>query len=579
MEYTSFPLTGTPFDKYLRKLFLNKNRKLIVTRRSKYSTGQHYSAVDQYPLPNHKEVYQEVEALLDKFYEEYRQEELYYKGVNVPKVIRRSSHNFLTELFNSVAQVKAFHEQYKEVKIVADNKICTMLRHHNITCTPSPILSVWYFLFEIALKVRRKLKNISKEGLNQDIYFADSGKKLNILSIGVSVDRNKTFVNISNHLKGKFNTMFIHQETKGEVVLEEFKKRKIEFSHKKHEIIKDKIILSAGKIKHIGNPVFKYLQQKINQELTASIKDIIIFVDLLDNIHSKEKIDAVLTGLTFGWLYDLTIQWAKFNNVINIFAQDVFFNEDLYHNISADYVITGSKQFRLDLIEMGYSEENIKYTSQINDLLTQSPLKLSNINIIKSREYISKVLADRGVDLGQKKIIYIASDPGDYLNTPYQKYRSEKIIFEEASELKDYVVILKLHHSDIGEISRKALKDSSAENGLIIKDVDFYKGLAAADVFISKYSTSVIEAMIMGKFILLMNHEGGNFYQKAVVKKVAYFLNKKGDLKKMMGKKDELISDFDYKVKNYISNTYYSEDDTTSEPVVEIINQIMQNGW
>jgi len=579
MEYTSFPLTGTPFDKYLRKLFLNKNRKLIVTRRSKYSTGQHYSAVDQYPLPNHKEVYQEVEALLDKFYEEYRQEELYYKGVNVPKVIRRSSHNFLTELFNSVAQVKAFHEQYKEVKIVADNKICTMLRHHNITCTPSPILSVWYFLFEIALKVRRKLKNISKEGLNQDIYFADSGKKLNILSIGVSVDRNKTFVNISNHLKGKFNTMFIHQETKGEVVLEEFKKRKIEFSHKKHEIIKDKIILSAGKIKHIGNPVFKYLQQKINQELTASIKDIIIFVDLLDNIHSKEKIDAVLTGLTFGWLYDLTIQWAKFNNVINIFAQDVFFNEDLYHNISADYVITGSKQFRLDLIEMGYSEENIKYTSQINDLLTQSPLKLSNINIIKSREYISKVLADRGVDLGQKKIIYIASDPGDYVNTPYQKYRSEKIIFEEASELKDYVVILKLHHSDIGEISRKALKDSSAENGLIIKDVDFYKGLAAADVFISKYSTSVIEAMIMGKFILLMNHEGGNFYQKAVVKKVAYFLNKKGDLKKMMGKKDELISDFDYKVKNYISNTYYSEDDTTSEPVVEIINQIMQNGW
>jgi len=381
MEYTSFPLTGTPFDKYLRKLFLNKNRKLIVTRRSKYSTGQHYSAVDQYPLPNHKEVYQEVEALLDKFYEEYRQEELYYKGVNVPKVIRRSSHNFLTELFNSVAQVKAFHEQYKEVKIVADNKICTMLRHHNITCTPSPILSVWYFLFEIALKVRRKLKNISKEGLNQDIYFADSGKKLNILSIGVSVDRNKTFVNISNHLKGKFNTMFIHQETKGEVVLEEFKKRKIEFSHKKHEIIKDKIILSAGKIKHIGNPVFKYLQQKINQELTASIKDIIIFVDLLDNIHSKEKIDAVLTGLTFGWLYDLTIQWAKFNNVINIFAQDVFFNEDLYHNISADYVITGSKQFRLDLIEMGYSEENIKYTSQINDLLTQSPLKLSNIRL------------------------------------------------------------------------------------------------------------------------------------------------------------------------------------------------------
>lgn len=570
---SSYPIFGTRWDSKVLKKFFKKDTAVLRS-----SGGDVLSVSDVLPIPFYQDIYRKVSDTLDKFYKSYQQSSYFYKGVNIPEVVRRELHVFLTEHYNKIHQLGNYQTLKGNIPFIADRKVCAILNAADIDCRKSPVLTLYYGIID-TIRVLKKRFSETKEctnRLNSQLYSAGDKHQKAILSIGVSVDRNKTFVRLTDRLKGLFDTKYSHQESLGKPEFDRgCKENQIVVSTQSHKKVVTGILDMLENKGESQSTLFQVLGDLMKNKLEKDLYSILFFVDFLEEVHNRNQIRVLFTGLTFYWLYNTAIQWARVKGVTSILLQDVFFCEDLFHNANSDYVITGSKIYREHLLALGYSESHIFYTADINNLLTKTPLSLKSLNQEKAKHYISNFLNEHGVVLGKRKLIFIASDPGDYLNTKTQKYQSERQIFEEAAVLEDYFVLLKLHPSDNGIVSQKALKDSLASNAIILRDIDFYQGMAAANVFISKYSTSVLEALIMNKFVLLMNHEKANLFQHAVNSGVAHYLEKAGDLERLIGQQADRMRMLSQKVKHYIKNIYFDEDRVTT-PVEGIIENILE---
>lgn len=551
------------------------NGKPVVYR--EFARNTNFSEIETYPLPDYKELYKRVTTTLDDFLQHYTDASLHYKGVNLSAVARRALHIFLTEYYNKLHQLRTFSIEHADVTFKADKLVANLLSEHGIPCRTHKGLTYLYQGVDTLRKIKNRfVQKPAKNRLNQDLYIRENPGKPRVLSIGLSVDRNKTFVHLTNYLRDQFECLYMHQESNEDPAFENNVIRtRLHISTDEHQRICQKVLESLKKVSIPQNSLYQELHPHLIQSLADLLPSTLFLIDVLETLHQERKLDLIIMGMTFYWIYNIAVQWAKANQVVSIFLQDVFLPEDVYHFIDSDKTVTGSHIFQEHLIHMGYPEKNLYFTSQVNQLLTHSPLALKEWDIEHARHYLRRELGKRGVSIESQKIILVATDPGNYSNTRAQKYYSERLLLEEAGKMDGFYVILKLHPGDDGYISRKALHDAKNSRAIVLKDIDFYQCLAACDVFVSKYSTSVLEAIMMSKFVLLMNHEGGDFYQQAVQYGLAHYLEKTGDLQCLYQQRDRLMADMDSKRHQYLEAVYYKEQ--PSDPSVsEILNHILE---
>ena len=99
-------------------------------------------------------------------------------------------------------------------------------------------------------------------------------------------------------------------------------------------------------------------------------------------------------------------------------------------------------------------------------------------------------------------------------------------------------------------------KYANNQNITISSDIDIYKCLALSDIVISKYSTVVLEAIMLKKFVILTNFENASFYKYAVKYNVAHYACEANDVKKLIINKDNLMKNYDQKLNTYLTEVY-----------------------
>ena len=523
---------------------------------AKINSDSVISIIDGLPLPEHQELYFQVENILSDFFPIFG-DEFIYKGVNLPRVVERQLHIYLTEFFNRMAQLKKFIKNNPTVSVLTDSDLAHLLRGYGIPADISLYYSCCCALAKKVLLVKERISKMTlREDLGTDIYILGQSDSPTLLYMGADSRRNRTCVNLPNYLSKKFRIIYSEHESYNKPDFDDCLNEKVKVdAHKcvrlaEYEFKRMKAY--CDRKKKTTSMLHRFLLDAVMRSAYFLLPSVIYLIDFIEEINNRTNIHAVLTGLTYSWLYNCNVQWARAHKVPSIFLQDAFYWEDIIIHVDADYAISGSTALNNLLKNWGYPAKNIFFTSQMNDFMNLSIISPKLISEEDGKAY----LYDRLNIDPEKRIVLIASDPGVYLNTPTHRFTDERTVLEEFAGIDDVYVIIKPHPSDNGTISIKALKESGISNAVVIKDIDFYQSLAGCDVFISSYSMTALEAVLAGKFVLLMNYQGTNFHANAVKYGIAHYLNSKGDIIKCLRNRDILMTDFSKKRKEYIASHY-----------------------
>jgi len=546
---------GTFLEKFFIKIFSNK---FYIFR--DYTGRNILTKSGNCSLPNYKETYLEVCKELDFFYELLNKKKLIYKNVNILEIAKRNLNQKLVEYKNNIHQLKEFQKNNKFIYKVEYN-LFDLLKSHNINCRLSITLTVLYFtldlLYLIYYRLRRLYEITLKNEIEQDEILYQKKNSEHGINIFASEER---YLKLLNHLDNSFNPFLIIPEESNAINFEWSK-----ISYKRSKYTERKIILKKYKklsssfkkyyLKDDSKNSFKLNINNLDEQITQNISKYLLAIDTYNDVYSDIKPLASIVGINVYWKYNILIQLAKFHKVKIIYFQDVLHFEDYFFE-GFGSIFTSSKTYKSDLIRFfNKKHDDIHVSYDFNNFLLKSPNDVKNyveqFSIEDRIEFNNKHEIDR-----KKKIALIAGDPGDTYNTKEHKFFSEYNSLLDLKDFSDYHTILKLHPQDKTSISRLAKKYANNKNVTISSDIDIYKCLALSDIVISKYSTVVLEAIMLKKFVILTNFEDASFYKNAVKYKVAHFAYETNDIKKLIKNKDNLMKNYDQKLNIYLSEVY-----------------------
>ena len=264
----------------------------------------------------------------------------------------------------------------------------------------------------------------------------------------------------------------------------------------------------------------------INPLIQSAIKttgrDIKKAIDAAIEIVDKHSPKMLVVGLTDYWLFNALVQVARQRNIPVIWLQDAYMIKGVDYCPEADYALVESQYAKEVLTDTGFPPEKVFITGQIRYDLMET----------ETRQPVTTDYCQELCRIAEEKtFLVLATDPGNLVNTPSQKLRSELEVMRDVAGLENFHLIVKLHPQDDGTISRKVLELSGAQNVTIVADCDIHRLMQGCALWISKYSTTVIEALIYGKYVLLMDYDRLGMYQDAVDYGVASYLRENGDLR------------------------------------------------
>jgi hypothetical protein len=267
----------------------------------------------------------------------------------------------------------------------------------------------------------------------------------------------------------------------------------------------------ASVLRMITPSVIPALGENVREAVDAAL-------ELLESHQPK----VVMVGLTHYWFYSAVVQAAHGLGIPVVYLQDAFMLKGEPHRPDADHALVESEYARELFVENGFPPE----ATQVIGPIRFDPLRVGN-----GARTTAPYCAELTGASQERKFVVFATDPGSLVNTTAQKYHSELTAMQDVAGLTDVHLIVKLHPADVGDITRRALRESGAENITIVESCDLHRVMSECSIWISMYSTTVIESLIHGVYVLLTNYEGLDLFKDAVDYGAATFLNREGDLR------------------------------------------------
>ena len=555
ISFIKFRGYGTFLEKFFIKIFSNK---FYILR--DYTGRNILTKSGNYGHPDYKETYLEVCKELDFFYEYLNKEKLIYKNVNILEIAKRNFNQKLVEYKNNIHQLKEFQKKNKFIYKV-EYKLIDLFKNHNVNCKLSIILTVLYFtldlLYFIYYRIRRIFEIILENEIKQEEILYQRKNSEHGINIFASEEK---YLKLLNHLDNSFNPFLIIPEEPNAINFEWSKVnyKRSKYAQKKTILKKYKKLSANFKkdfLKYDKKNLLKLNINNLDEQIIQNISKYLMAIDTYNDVYSEIKPNASIVGINVYWKYNILIQLAKFYRAKIIYFQDVPHFEDYFFE-GFGTIFTSSKTYKSDLIKFFNKKDNdIHVSYDFNNFLLKSPNDVKNyveqFSIEDKIAFKNKLRINR-----KKKIALIAGDPGDTYNSKEHKFFSEYNSLLDLKDFSDYHTILKLHPQDKTAISRLAKKYANNQNITISSDIDIYKCLALSDIVISKYSTVVLEAIMLKKFVILTNFENASFYKYAVKYNVAHYACEANDVKKLIINKDNLMKNYDQKLNTYLTEVY-----------------------
>ncbi len=522
---TTLPLFGGRTSILLPR-FLKKNNEVQIMRSSRKAIELSSLACEKIEK-DIVDIQKSARVISEKFIQAIDDKGIYYKGYNLARVMRRDLDIFLIEYLSKIEKIKKFKNKNRHLTFFSDKQIKQLLNASGIDCRGSISLTITNIFSNFFYTSILKIKSLFvRNPIDSTIYkSANKKKQKNILLVGIETHKNNYFTKLATLLDKQNRVLFLNQFSKTEP---RFKKTYIKSSlpvtHSKPLLFALNIEKKLQKIEYKEDPLITYLKKYLALLLFQNLSGIISFIDLLHHINSKYRIGSVVTGLPNDPFYNICIQFAKLEGAKSIFVQDIVLLEDYHDFVTSDYYITCSSISKNNMVKLGMDENKIFLNSEIGKIILNN--KLMTTSSRASRKYLRSLFLNESYNLRDKKIIFLASEPANLFSNESIRYENEKAFLCTVKKYDGFVTLIKTHPDDHHpEISKKAIIDSGNTNAILISDADFYYCLHGCDIFVSTYSTAVLEAMMIEKKVLILNYFGHTFYKKAVDLGLATFIN------------------------------------------------------
>jgi len=261
--------------------------------------------------------------------------------------------------------------------------------------------------------------------------------------------------------------------------------------------------------------------------------------------------------------YFITLQSAQMSPINELYTK-LFLSEFGDDSCKSDYFLCSGKYFE-QLKKFSNISKNVMVIGQPRyDILCQ----------LETRYSKKRIIEDLGLDPHKKIVLWTTQTHGlSYI----ENIKNIEAVYNAMSSLKgEAQLIIKLHPS---EDQDAVLYSKKRYNPLILsKNVDTYRLIFCCDVLITKYSTTALEAIMLGKPVIVLNLSGEPDRENYVRENVAlgvYTPETLINTIKKIFKDDDTVAQLKKCHKEYIEKYLYKNDGKSTERMLKLIESLL----
>jgi len=264
-------------------------------------------------------------------------------------------------------------------------------------------------------------------------------------------------------------------------------------------------------------------------------------LNVVQSIFQNEKIDFLINRQQVHIVDNYFTIMAKELKIPVI--GDVF--EEIYY---CDAAIIHADFLRVDLVKEVLGDREF--------------IVRGNNEFMKYRMHISPDIVNNYLalllNINDKKIIFYASDPG---KNERQRYELECFLMKYFARLSGTILVIKTHHGDDGGVTLLAYNSSNRPDNIkLIGDIarksnmpsnefsifskfDFHSALRSSDGFMTAYSSSALEAILLGVKVGILDTSNHGYLRPLVDKGGAFLISDEESLECFLGTTEYDISE------------------------------------
>ena len=271
--------------------------------------------------------------------------------------------------------------------------------------------------------------------------------------------------------------------------------------------------------------------------------DLSISLDIVNAIFSK-RVDAVISKNQTNPLEMHLVKEAKRKRVFIL--ADIM--EEVYY---CDAAICSSEIDITESLKLALSKNGKFFIKKRNDLIKYRLKSFKN----NQENYLNKLL---NIDF-DKKIIFYASSPTKHDEN--QRYVTEKFLIDYFSQRKDFILVIKTHRQDSGNILNYAYQDvNNPTNIILIGDIlqknkmksknfiffdnfDFNLAISSSHGFLTTSSTSILQALALGVKTGVVDKFMNGHHKNLIKCKATVLIDSEKSLKEFLENKNINLQD------------------------------------
>ena len=256
------------------------------------------------------------------------------------------------------------------------------------------------------------------------------------------------------------------------------------------------------------------------------------------------KVDAVISKNQTNPLEIYLVKEAKRKRVFVL--ADIM--EEVYF---CDTAICSSEIDITESLKLALSDNSRVFFKKRNDLIKYRMKSFKN----NQEYYLHKQL---NVDI-EKKIIFYASSPTKHDEN--QRYVTEKFLIDYFSSKKDFILVVKTHRQDNGNILNCAYEDAGkptnikfigdilqkykmkSKNFTFFDNFDFNLAISSSNGFLTTSSTSILQALVLGIKTGVVDKFKNGHHKNLIKYKATMLIDDEESLKKFLENKKFNLSD------------------------------------
>jgi len=510
------------------EITIYSSRKDIIS-----STNVNTESLSNYRLDfNHKKYLELKEKVVKKTKQNLKRlldnllniKTFHFKGMFIGKILEFYFSMFFKEIFG----------EYELVKNIVKNKDYNKVIFYN--CNPNFIDffqelnsnkitfeffcdSLMKFVRKITILLRYKhffpmtlggLRSFFLKYFKQS-YFNDPRNKINqkseqkalIIHIANTFNQNKSIEPLYKYVKGKYDQLFYRNQYRL-FKLKEFNKI-IKYIFLFKNIWTENFKLISKGLRYDQIKLNKSLIEFFNTHLFYYIIQIYITTFYLNNFFKKNIPSIVTIGSKLDINGRLNAKYCKLKEIPSIYIPhaDLPIWDEIVTKTDFTYLSIPGEMGKNYLIKKGEPEEKIIITGRPSyDNLYKGE--------IKPLYKIKDMFTNRIYEFNKNKFtILLASNP-------IGEDSIRKILLIVINSLKKLNLlenlIIKLHPREVGKFYNKFLRKELKVNPIIVKDYNILRLIKSSDLLLTEISNTVLESMIIGKPLILLNLINSDFH-------------------------------------------------------------------